>query len=480
MLLHVVIAADDSAIQKKLRRSFARSGAVLDVVKTEKQLWDKIHYKTCDVAVIAGGLAHSLDTADTNKIQRLVGSPTVVVVLEKVTPTERATFITAGCGNVLDLESPPEKLREAFKVILDRRRQSALTDLAAQERLPEPTLENSFVAQSAAMNQLLRAAQRVINSDSVVLVLGETGVGKERLARTIHSEGSRRSEPFISINCGALPETLLESELFGHEEGAFTGAIRARRGCFEMAHRGTLFLDEIGELPTHLQVKLLHVLENDRIQRVGGEKPIPIDVRIMAATNRDLEEDIRTRRFRKDLYYRLNVFSLTIPPLRRRREDIPELVQCYLDFLSTRIGNRVSGITDEAMDMLCQYSWPGNVRELINLIERAMLLAVGDVITKDDLPGLVDEQRTLAAAFLSSGDSQKNPPGSSQNWLEMPLKEVNQKVLEQTEHTYISNLLRSTNGRMGMAAKKAGIDQRSLFEKMRKYKLRKEDFRQKV
>ena len=230
MLLHVIIAADDSVIQKKLKSLFARSGAVLETVKPEKRLWDKIRYKTCDVAIIAGNLAHNLDTADIKKIQRLPEAPIIVVVLEKADSTEIATFIAAGCSNVLDIESPPKKLREAFKAILDKRRKTAITGLNARERLPEPTLESSFVAHSPAMKQLLKAAQRVINSDSVVLVLGETGVGKERLARTIHSEGPRRSEPFIAINCGALPETLLESELFGHEEGAFTGATRSRKG----------------------------------------------------------------------------------------------------------------------------------------------------------------------------------------------------------------------------------------------------------
>jgi len=323
----------------------------------------------------------------------------------------------------------------------------------------------------------MRVVNRVVKTDVPLLILGETGVGKERLARAIHAEGPRSAGPFITVNCGALPETLLESELFGHEEGAFTGAVRSRRGWFELAHRGTIFLDEIGELANHLQVKLLRVLQEHEIQRIGSEKSFKVDVRVMAATNRDLEEEIESGYFRKDLYYRLSVMTLTIPPLKDRIEDIPVLVESYIKYLRPRIGCEVFGISDEAQEALEQYLWPGNVRELINVIERAMLLCNDTEITLLDLPTNISgksEGTTMNSASLL------HPPdlgNLQEEWLQKPLQEVRKEVLEKFEHSYLSGLLRLTNGRVGETAKRAGIQSRSLFDKMQRLGLRKEDFK---
>jgi transcriptional regulator with PAS, ATPase and Fis domain len=214
-------------------------------------------------------------------------------------------------------------------------------------------------------------------------------VGKERLARAIHAESRRSKGPFVAVNCAALSESLLESEPFGHEEGAFTGATRSHRGCFEIAHKGVIFLDEIGELPNHLQVKLLRALQDREITRVGSEQSFQVDVRMMAATNRDPREEVKTKRLREDLYYRLNVVTLTIPPLRQRSEDIPDIVASYLPWLRPRVGRDVTSIAPEALEALAHYSWPGNVRELINVIERAMLLCEGEQIRLADLPDTI-------------------------------------------------------------------------------------------
>jgi transcriptional regulator with PAS, ATPase and Fis domain len=325
---------------------------------------------------------------------------------------------------------------------------------------------SDFAAKSPAMAKFVKMIPKVAKTNSSVLILGETGVGKERLAHVLHRESPRSNGPFIAIHCGALAETLLESELFGHEQGAFTGATKSHRGCFELAHQGSIFLDEVGEMPLHLQSKLLRVLESHEIRRVGGEKSIPVDVRIMAATNRDLEDDARIKQFRKDLYYRLNVMSLTIPPLRERKEDIPELVESYIDYLGSRIGCPVAGIAKEALESLCKYSWPGNVRELINIIERAMLLCENDIITNEDLPKSIIEQEVLYET-VSWPDEM----------MSQPLKKARKNIIENFERDYFTNLLCSTYGRVGEAAKKAGIDTRSLYEKMKKYGLNKKDFR---
>jgi transcriptional regulator with GAF, ATPase, and Fis domain len=285
----------------------------------------------------------------------------------------------------------------------------------------------------------------------------------------VHAEGPRSGGPFLAVNCGALPEGLLESELFGHERGAFTGAERAHRGCFEMAHLGTLFLDEIAELPLHLQSKLLRVLEDRRIVRLGGEKPVPVDVRLIAATNRDLEEEVRARRFRADLYYRLAVVTLTVPPLRDRREDVPALVRDYFDHFRATLGRDVRSIHPGALAALVAYSWPGNVRELINVVERAVLLCPGHEVGRADLP------RTL------TGPRAAPPPGPfaalPEAWRSLKLREARREVTTVFESAYLRDLLRETGGRVGEAARRAGINERTLYGMMQRHGLRKEEFR---
>ncbi len=251
---------------------------------------------------------------------------------------------------------------------------------------------DEIVGSSSALTRLLKGIERVAATDATVLVWGETGTGKELIARAIHSASPRRDKPLIKVNCAALPTHLLESELFGHEKGAFTGAIARRQGRFELADGGTLFLDEIGELPLDMQAKLLRVLQEREFERVGGERPLKVDIRVIAATNRDLQQAVQDRTFREDLYYRLNVFPVQLPPLRERREDIPALVQHLLEKLGPKLGLRVQSVDPASLQRLRAYQWPGNVRELENVIERALILSDGITLTVDAdmLPGLHD------------------------------------------------------------------------------------------
>jgi DNA-binding NtrC family response regulator len=325
------------------------------------------------------------------------------------------------------------------------------------------------------MAAFISVVRRVVASDTSLLITGETGVGKERLARAIHAEGPRSAGPFIGVNCGALPETLLESELFGHEEGAFTGAHRTRRGWFELAHAGTIFLDEIGELPLHLQVKMLHVLQNHAVQRLGSERTLPVDVRVITATNQDLTAEMQAGRFRKDLYYRLSVVTLTIPPLNQRREDIPALVDNYINHFRAHIPHEVTGITPEALDAMVHYPWPGNVRELINVVERAMLLCQGEQITLEDLPETIS--RTPLVGSYAEPHSRLSRGAVPHDWLERPLREVRSEAVAGLEQAYLAAQLRATGGRIGETARRSGMEPRSVYEKMRLYGLRKEDYR---
>jgi transcriptional regulator with PAS, ATPase and Fis domain len=390
--------------------------------------------------------------------------------MDEVDEQETAAFVAAGCESVLSVDLPDEMLLEALRAAMLRRQ--AIAQLALSKRIDTPEVVISdFVAQSSAMKEMVKTLPRIARSNSSVLILGETGVGKERLARVLHMESPRRNGPFVPIHCGALPEALLESELFGHEQGAFTGATRARRGCFELAHNGTVFLDEIGEMPLHLQSKLLRVLESREIRRVGGEKTLTVDVRILAATNRELEEEVADKKFRRDLFYRLNVISLTLPPLTQRRDDIPELVHSYLLDQGNILGD-VNGISREALEALLEYNWPGNVRELYNVLERAILLCEADTLSVNDLPV------TITGQIPPSITATETPADIDFDaLLSSPLKEAKQSLTDSFERTYLTHWLREKKGHLGAVAKVTGIDSRTLFNKMQIYKLDKQDYK---
>jgi len=478
MLLRILIVANNPQIQKKLHGILSQTEAVLETFNDYKQFWRKVSKITCDIIIADKDLFSPSDAKKIFKLRNLPDNPLIIVITEEENPELRAYFIAAGCEAVLNTKLSTKKIGPVLTAIFEKRRKAAIEVLDIRRKIGEPTLDD-FISKSSSMTKFMRVVRRVIKGSSPVLILGETGVGKERLAQAIHTESPRAQGPFVAVNCAALPENLLESELFGHEEGAFTGATRSRRGCFELAHLGTIFLDEIAELPLHLQVKLLRAVEQREICRVGSEKSIPVDVRVMAATNRDIDDEVRTKQFRKDLYYRLNVVQLTIPPLRERVDDIPHLAQSYIDYLGPRIGCEILGMSDDALEMLCQYSWPGNVRELINVIERAMLLCEGEIITTDDLPDTVTGKYAIPLEPVPSDENPQEISNIPDDWLKKPLWQARQVLIEQFEFRYLASLLRSTNGRVGATAKRAGIDERTLFEKMKKYGLQKKDFREK-
>ena len=327
------------------------------------------------------------------------------------------------------------------------------------------------------MREFLSLVRRVADTDTTLLVLGETGVGKEYLSRAIHAESSRSDGPFIAVNCVALSESLLESELFGHVEGAFTGAIRARRGYFELAHCGTLFLDEIGELPPQLQVKLLRALEERRIQPVGAEEEIEVDVRIIAATHRDLAEEVQARRFRSDLFYRLSVVTLEVPPLRARQEDIRGLVESNAEHFQFTMKRTAESVRGDALELLTQYSWPGNVRELINVVERAVLLCEGTEITPQDLPPEIRGEEAVLIPGPAETLARISEDALEDELLERPFREARREVIEAFERRYIENLLQRSHGRIKDAARLADLNTRSLFDKMQRLRIRKEHFK---
>ncbi|WP_302055675.1 sigma-54 dependent transcriptional regulator [Aeromonas sp. FDAARGOS 1406] len=350
------------------------------------------------------------------------------------------------------------------------------------------TLLRLLVGKGRGIQEVRRLIGQVAETDAIVLILGESGTGKEVVARAIHELSARSAGPFVPINCGAIPAELLESELFGHEKGAFTGAIAARRGRFELAQGGTLFLDEIGDMPLPMQVKLLRVLQERQFDRVGGGKAVQADVRVIAATHRDLEAMIRTQAFREDLYYRLNVFPIETPPLRDRADDIPLLLQELLN----RHAEQHKGIirlTQRAMESLMQYAWPGNVRELSNLIERLLILYPNQIVDVADLPGRyrllpceprderlteMDERDALAAVFQSPPELD---PGIAMPLpMQLPQEGVNLKeMLADLEVELIRQALESQDGVVARAADLLSMRRTTLVEKMKKYGMSKDN-----
>jgi two-component system response regulator AtoC len=313
-----------------------------------------------------------------------------------------------------------------------------------------------LIGTSMPMRRVLDFVEKVADSESTVLIQGESGTGKELIARMLHFNSMRRDRPLVPVNCGAIPENLLESELFGHEKGAFTGAAHTRLGRFELAHGGTLFLDEIGEMPLPLQVKLLRAVQERCFERVGGNKTIHVDVRIIAATNQNLEQAVAERRFRQDLYYRLHVIPIEVPALRERRSDIPLLVNHFIERLNEQRKTEIAGVESEALTRLTEYDWPGNIRELENLVERAVVLKKKGWITVADLPD------RMAKAASSQADVPDHFIRFSEDGINLT------KELEQYENRLIGEALRKANGVTSKAAQLLQLNRTTLVEKLKR------------
>jgi len=358
------------------------------------------------------------------------------------------TAVEAMKHGASDYLTKPVKKDELVRVIERVVREAALRREVNRLR-QEVHREYSFhqiLGKSKPMQAMFDLIKRVADSPTNVLITGESGTGKELVAKAIHFNSDRRDAPFIPVNCAAIPEQLLESELFGHMRGAFTDAKMDKRGLFEEAQKGTLFLDEISELPLMLQAKLLRAIQEREIRRVGANKSVAIDVRIIAATNLNLGEEVKAKRFRDDLYYRLNVIELKLPPLRERREDIPLLVDAFLKKCGDARGKQVKGVSEAALAMLMDYAWPGNVRELENVIERAVTLSRGDKISPDDLPPAVQGAR---------GDRRVLDEAAEKT---LPLHEI--------EKEYIKKILEKMGGNKYQAAHVLGIDRKTLYRKL--------------
>jgi DNA-binding NtrC family response regulator len=358
-------------------------------------------------------------------------------------------YLTKPCNN-------DELLIRVRRALTERRKSAELERL--REMIETTYNFSNIISRNERMQQAFKLVRQVAETDVTVLVLGETGTGKELVARAIHFNSTRRDKPFITINCSAIPETLLESELFGHEKGAFTGANKQRFGKFEEAEGGTVFLDEIADLPLHVQTKLLRFLQEKQVERVGGNVSIAVDVRVVAATNRNLVEMVRVGTLREDLYYRLNVFPITLPPLRERTDDIPILAEYFLKKHQSLVRQQIAGFSPSVIHQMMNYEWKGNVREMENLIKRAIIKTDGNTITTLELPQQIP---------TGSSDQIRESPATTS----VPYKNYLDHVVRDAEEKYLLRALKECKGNLNQVAKMMDVDRKTVYRKIEEYKI---------
>ena len=447
----VLVVDDEENLRVVLRTLLRRHGYEVETAPTGEEALTLVDSFGPDV-VLTDVRMPKMGGLDLLATLKAKGNEATVIVMSAYGNMDLAVeAMKAGAYDYVQKPFKPDEvvlaLRKAEERESLRRENRALRDEIRKEHRFEDIL-----AKSGKMQDIFRTIAKIAEYKTTVLVTGESGAGKELVARAIHRR-SKRSGPFVAVNCGAIPENLLESELFGHKKGAFTDAVQDRRGLFEEANGGSLFLDEIGELPLALQVKLLRVLEDEKIRRLGETRDLQVDVRIIAATHRDLTNETKAGRFREDLFYRLNVLLIHCPALRDRREDIPLLIEHFLARNNARLGTSIRGLDTEARRLLYEYAWPGNVRELENTIERAMVLTESDIISAADLPERVREARDPVQMQLASG--------------ELSVK----KTMRIIEEILIRRALQKTKGNRTRAAEILEISHRALLYKIKDYQI---------
>ncbi|HEU4428805.1 MAG TPA: sigma-54 dependent transcriptional regulator [Myxococcota bacterium] len=451
--MRVLVVDDDDALRESLELFLASEGFEVAAAEDGAAALAQLERAPVDVALCDLRMPGIDGFELLPQLLRLAPGLTVILMSAYGGRDLAIEALKRGAYDYLAKPFPPSEAMLAIRKAQEREKLRRANDLLQRE-LERAVGERPIVAASQPMMAVLELIERAAEFKTTVLLTGESGTGKEVLARAIHAQSARRAQAFVAVNCGAIPEALLESELFGHAKGAFTGADRARRGLFTEADGGTLFLDEIGELPLPLQVKLLRVLQEEEVRPVGESKPRTVDVRVLAATARDLSREVAEGRFREDLLYRLDVVRVTVPPLRERREDVPLLVDHFLAQLRASLGKPVRGVADDALTKLVAYSWPGNVRELENVIERAMILADGDRITLRELPDNVTGRGTAPA-----------PPAPASGDLSLGA------ARRRFEAEWIRDALAAAQGNRTHAARLLGISHRALLYKLKEYGL---------
>lgn len=442
-MIKVLVVDDEEPFRRLLKKELTRKGFSVEVAQDGESALSLVGQDSFDVVLLDIVMPGVDGITVMKKIMKDAASPSIIVLTGRATVE---TAVEAMKNGAYDYLTKPYKLDELM-IIINRAyeyRRLKMKNQQLQQELMRKESPQDFIFKSRKMEEIFNIVKKIARTDSTVFIYGESGTGKEMIANLIWQYSNRREAPFIALNCATLSENLIESELFGHEKGAFTNAYQTKYGIVEVADKGTLFLDEIGEMPMGLQAKLLRFLDSGEFRRVGGNKTLKADVRVITATNRDLGELVKKAEFRQDLYYRLNVINIMIPPLRERKEDIPELTDYFIRKYSSKLSKTIKGIDDKAMDILMNYHWPGNVRELENVLERAVILSETDFIRPED---------------ISVGQISDKEVGSLSS-------------LDDVERSHILKVLRETGWNQSKASQILGIDRKTLYLKLKKYEIR--------
>jgi DNA-binding NtrC family response regulator len=440
-MINILVVDDEEPFRRLLNKELSRKGYAVDVAHDGSEALRLLCDRSFDVILLDVVMPGVDGISLMKKLKEDSAAPAIIVLTGKATVE---TAVEAMKNGAYDYLTKPYKLDE-LAIVIDRAYE--FSRLSVKSKLLEQELVRKespfeFIGKSKQLQDILAMIQKVAPTDSPVFIQGESGTGKELVANTVWHYSTRKDAPFIALNCATLSENLIESEIFGHEKGAFTSAYQAKHGLVEVADKGTLFLDEIGEMPIALQAKLLRFLDSGEFRRVGGNKTLRVDVRMIAATNKDLTGLIKAGHFREDLYYRLNVINVTIPPLRERKEDIIELARHFLKKYAKKLSKSITEFTAEALDLLAGYNWPGNVRELENVIERAVILCESGRIGAEDLS---------ISSYAAVADMSVNPS------------------LEEMEKNYILRVLKEAGNNQSKASQLLGIDRKTLYLKLKKY-----------
>jgi len=452
--VHVLVVDDDPALREILREALMRESYTVSTAEDGTAAIQAVKESVVHIVITDYQLP---DIDGLEVIDRLSKLDAKIIPIVMTGFGTIETAVRAMKSGAFDFITKPFDLETVAVVV---RKAAEFHRLRQENHLLRRAVRDQYrleqlVGVSEPMQQVLEFVQKVADSDSTVMIQGESGTGKELAARMLHFNSLRRDRPLVPVNCGAIPENLLESELFGHEKGAFTGATHARMGRFELAHGGTIFLDEIGELSLPLQVKLLRVLQEREFERVGGNRTIHVDVRIIAATNQDLETMVEERRFRQDLFYRLNVIPIVIPPLRERRTDIPLLIDHFLTRFNQSKHTEVVGLDDEALRLLTEYDWPGNIRELENMMERLVVLKKQGILSSEDLPQKISRRSII--------------PELKEQFIRLSEDGIHlSREVEQYEKHLIMEALKKANGVTARAAQLLHLNRTTLVEKLKR------------
>lgn len=462
----VLVVSKEQEIFRTIHRSLGR-GHTVDNALTKDAALERLRKKRADFVFIDLGVLRESASGDGYKAAlepfwNLYPTIEIIVMSSLEMIREAVMAVKAGASDYITYPINPEEVKHVTETVHESLMVESELDYL-RDRFWQPDSLEFIQTKSAVMNEALDKIRSVAPTRSTVLLIGETGTGKGELAKLIHRHSNRRDAQFISVHCGAIPDTLLESELFGHEKGAFTGAVRRKLGKFEIAKGGTIFLDEIGTITPSAQIKLLQILQDRTFQRVGGEVTIEADVRVIVATNTDLKKMCEEGQFRKDLYYRLNVFPIEVPPLTERIEDIPHLVEVFLKRMNRFGSKEIHDVQPQVLEAFKSYPWPGNIRELENLMERAYILEPSSILTPQSFPSELFESKVPRTSIAADAH--------------FTLAEVRHNAVEEIEKSYLNRLLARKRGRIKDSAQEAGITTRQLHKLMKKYDIRKEHYK---